>query len=105
MDNVGEDMGGDQPSIEPGDAEPPAGFVDCDETIRRLYQYLDGELTDARREEIRRHLDLCGPCVGAYDFEADLHRLIADRCQDRVPDALRERVAAALRAEGDTPRL
>jgi len=80
-------------------SEPPAGFVGCDETIERLYSYLDGELTEQRRIEIARHLDLCGPCVGAFGFEAELRRVVASRCQDRVPDALRERVARALLEE------
>ncbi len=79
--------------------EPPAGFVSCDETIERLYVYLDGELTEQRRIEIARHLDLCGPCVGAYGFEQELRKMLANRCQDRVPDALRERVARALQEE------
>ena len=79
--------------------EPPAGFVGCDETIERLYVYLDGELTEQRRVEITRHLDLCGPCVGAYGFEAELRKVIANRCKDHVPDALIERVAEALRNE------
>jgi mycothiol system anti-sigma-R factor len=76
-----------------------AGFVGCDETIERLYFYLDGELTEQRRVEIARHLDLCGPCVGAYGFEAELRKVIAMRCKDRVPDALIVRVAAALQNE------
>jgi len=84
----------------PDTTEPVAGFVSCDETIERLYFYLDGELTDQRRIEISRHLDLCGPCVGAYGFEAELRKLVANRCQDHVPDALRERVARALQDEG-----
>ncbi len=83
----------------PGATEPLAGFVGCEETIERLYTYLDGELTKQRRIEIARHLDLCGPCVGAYGFEAELRKLVANRCQDRVPDALRDRVAQALREE------
>jgi len=82
-----------------GVPEAPAGFVSCDETIERLYFYLDGELTEQRRIEIARHLDLCGPCVGAYGFEQEVRRMLANRCQDRVPDALRERVARALREE------
>jgi mycothiol system anti-sigma-R factor len=85
-----------------GVTEPPAGFVSCDETIERLYTYLDGELTEQRRIEIARHLDLCGPCVGAFGFEAELRKLVANRCQDYVPDALRERVAQALREESAT---
>jgi mycothiol system anti-sigma-R factor len=82
-----------------GHAETPAGFVDCDQTIERLYVYLDGELTEQRRVEIARHLDLCGPCVRAYGFEAELRKVIASRCKDRVPESLVARVAAALAAE------
>jgi mycothiol system anti-sigma-R factor len=70
--------------------------VDCNETIERLYHYLDGELTDERRIEIKRHLDDCPPCLHAFDFEAELRVVIADRCKDRVPEGLRLRIQAAL---------
>ena len=60
--------------------------VDCNETIERLYNYLDGELTDERRVEIKRHLDDCPPCLGAFDFEAELRVVIANRCKDHVPE-------------------
>jgi mycothiol system anti-sigma-R factor len=73
--------------------------VDCVEAVHELYTYLDGELTEVRREEIRVHLDWCGPCGGAAHFEAELRRVIANRCKDRVPQSLIERVAAALQDE------
>ncbi|MHB1711071.1 MAG: mycothiol system anti-sigma-R factor [Acidimicrobiales bacterium] len=95
----------DEQGVDPTDptTSPVGGgipaFVNCDETIERLYTYLDGELTDARRTVIARHLDLCGPCVDAFGFEAELRKVIANRCKDRVPQALIERVALALRDE------
>ncbi|HWD54796.1 MAG TPA: mycothiol system anti-sigma-R factor [Acidimicrobiales bacterium] len=70
--------------------------VDCVEAVHELYSYLDGELTEVRREEIRIHLDWCGPCGGAAQFEADLRKVIANRCKDRVPRTLIDRVAAAI---------
>jgi mycothiol system anti-sigma-R factor len=73
--------------------------VDCTEAVRELYVYLDGELTEVRREEIRVHLDGCGPCGGAAEFEAELRRVIANRCKDRVPQSLIERVAMTIEAE------
>ena len=76
-----------------------ASSVDCDEAVHELYHYLDGELTEERREEIRVHLDWCGPCNGAADFEAELRKVIANRCKDRVPDSLIQRVAAAIDEE------
>ncbi len=74
--------------------------VNCDEAVHALYHYLDGELTEERREEIRIHLDYCGPCGGAAEFEAELRRVIASRCRDRVPDSLIKRVADAIDEEG-----
>ena len=75
--------------------------VDCEEAVHELYHYLDGELTEQRREEIRVHLDWCGPCNGAADFEAELRKVIANRCKDHVPPSLIDRVADALREEHD----
>ena len=66
----------EEPAVPEGSGEPMAGFVGCDETIERLYFYLDGELTEQRRVEITRHLDMCGPCVGAG---------LADRAGRRGP--------------------
>ncbi len=76
-----------------------ASTVDCEEAVHELYHYLDGELTEERREEIRVHLDWCGPCGGAAEFEAELRRVIANRCKDRVPQSLIDRIAAAIDEE------
>ena len=72
---------------------------DCSDSIERLYHYLDGELTEERRAQIKRHLDECPPCLGAFDFEVELRAVIASRCKDRVPDALLQRVHAAIHDE------
>ena len=84
---------------------PPwvATTVSCDDAVRQLYRYLDGELTEERRAAIAAHLDGCAPCIGAAQFEAELRAVIADRCHETVPESLRDRVAASLEqeAEGD----
>jgi mycothiol system anti-sigma-R factor len=69
---------------------------DCNETLRELYLFLDGELTDDDREHIRQHLDDCSPCLEAYDFEAELRLVIKHRCSDTVPESLRDRIARAI---------
>lgn len=73
--------------------------VDCEDAVRQLYNFLDGELTEERRREIAMHLDACGSCSGAAGFEAELRAIISSRCRDRVPESLIHRVAAALAAE------
>lgn len=77
------------PSHEPDPSE-------CKEALETLYYFLDGELTDRRREQIQHHLDECSPCLEAFDFEAELKMIIARHCRDRVPDGLRMRVVMAL---------
>jgi mycothiol system anti-sigma-R factor len=73
--------------------------LDCEEAVHQLYHYLDGELTEERRLEISRHLDLCEPCAGAAGFEEELRQVIANRCKDRVPEALMRRIADAINEE------
>ena len=83
----------------PGPADLFGVQVNCEEAVHELYIYLDGELTEERREEIRIHLDYCGPCGGAAEFEAELRKVIANRCKDRVPEGLIRRVAEAIEEE------
>lgn len=70
--------------------------ADCGTVLRELYAFLDGELTPTRRDAIARHLDGCHDCIGAYDFEAELKIVIAERCHDVPPPSLRHRIADAL---------
>lgn len=70
--------------------------MDCDETIHRIYEYLDGELTVWRRQAISRHLDECPPCAEGFDFEIELRQVIASKCRDEVPSDLKLRIARAI---------
>jgi mycothiol system anti-sigma-R factor len=69
---------------------------ECNEALRELYVFLDGELTVERRAVIRRHLDDCHDCLEAFDFEAELKMVIARKCTDVPPEHLRDRIARAL---------
>ena len=60
---------------------------ECNETLRELYLYLDGELTDSDRVHIQQHLDDCSPCLEAFDFEAELRLVVRNRCVDQVPES------------------
>ena len=89
-----------------GCAGPPGGgeLLDpCTDAIATLYTFLDGELTPDRRQMIQHHLDECEPCIRKFEFEQELKQVIARKCRDEVPESLRQKVAAALRAEGATP--
>lgn len=77
-----------------GSAE--CGDDPCAEALAELYHYLSGELTEEIRTTVTIHLELCSSCLSAFDFEAEVRRVVALRCRDRVPDELRARIARAL---------
>ena len=71
-------------------------MTDCNEALTELYGYLDGELTDDRRRHIEQHLNDCSPCIEAFDFNAELRIVIAQKCRDQVPESLRHKIAEAI---------
>jgi mycothiol system anti-sigma-R factor len=73
--------------------------VDCDDAIRQVYEYLDGELTLWKRRAIAQHLDDCPPCAQGFTFEVELRQVIVSKCVEQVPDDLRRRIAAQLGLE------
>jgi mycothiol system anti-sigma-R factor len=73
----------------------------CEEALKELYVYLDGELTEEKRTIITGHLDDCNPCLEAFDFEAELRIVISKRCHDDVPESLRMRIAQELELQAD----
>lgn len=62
---------------------------DCNETIRELDTFLDGELSEQTRHAIGLHLDGCVDCLQAFDFHAELKAVIARKCNsDEMPPGL-----------------
>ncbi|MFM8626509.1 MAG: anti-sigma factor family protein [Actinomycetota bacterium] len=56
-------------------------MANCKETLDELYRYLDSELSPGRADEIVAHLKTCTDCQGAFEFHADLHRVIRVKSQ------------------------
>jgi len=42
---------------------------DCQDVLRQLWEYLDGELPADEAEEIRDHLEDCAHCNPQYEFQ------------------------------------
>ena len=73
---------------------------ECKDAIRELYTFLDGELTEARRQAISGHLDSCHSCLEAFEFEAELRLVVSHHCRATVPEALKERIATLIADDG-----
>jgi len=72
----------------------------CDEAIKLMDGYLDGELDPITNQTIEQHLRECQKCDEAYKTQAALIRAIGQATPYyRAPAGLRERIQSSLRAE------
>jgi mycothiol system anti-sigma-R factor len=73
--------------------------VPCSEVLARVYDYLDGEIEESGLEQIREHLDECGPCLREYGLEEAVKRLVHKTCgSEKVPHELRTKVLTRIQA-------
>ena len=72
----------------------------CLETVRRLDDYLDRELSASETHEVERHLEVCDRCLARFRFEgAVLDELRLKLRRVSVPETLEARLRKALREE------
>lgn len=55
--------------------------TDCDEVLRDLDLYLDGELPAGRAEVVERHLSTCSPCLARRDFRRRVIEIVREKCR------------------------
>ena len=73
----------------------------CLETVRRLDDYIDRELSASERHEVERHLEVCDQCLQRFRFEtAVVDELRTKVRRVNVPPELEERLRKALREGG-----
>jgi len=73
----------------------------CLETVRRLDDYLDRELSPAETTEVERHLQTCEGCLRRFQFEgAVLDDLRLKLRRVPVPENLEGRLRAILSSRG-----
>lgn len=84
---------------------PPAGCEDvdelpCEEAAKRVYEYLDGELSEEDAETVRCHVQQCERCYPMFNWEQLFLDALRDRGDRPEPsDELRRRVASLLDRE------
>jgi anti-sigma factor (TIGR02949 family) len=72
-------------------------MADCNDTLRELEAFLDGELTADTQQAIHAHLEGCVDCFQTFDFHAELRQVIARKCHnDEMPPGLLSRIELCL---------
>jgi mycothiol system anti-sigma-R factor len=73
--------------------------MDCGDCVKKLYAFLDTELSADEVAQVRKHLDGCDDCDDNFVFEARFLEQIRDCCtSDVAPVELRRRVITKIRS-------
>ncbi len=79
----------------------------CEETFRRLDDYVDRELSPDELHLVQQHLEVCAYCMLEFEFEASLVREVRQKLRAiPTPAGLLDRVLGAVRdarAESENP--
>ena len=75
------------------------GFYDCHDTLERLDDYLDRELSPGERRQVAIHLAICFRCAQLYRFERGFSQDVRAKLE-RVdaPPELMSQISQSLRA-------
>jgi anti-sigma factor (TIGR02949 family) len=72
----------------------------CEETFRRLDDYLDRELSADELRRVEEHLQVCAACAKEFKFEASLMQSVKQKLRSIVlPEGVQARVREVLSAE------
>ena len=66
--------------------------LSCEEALRFLAAYIDGELDSAADGDVGRHLERCQSCYSRADFERRLKDRLARLGEAKVPPEFAARV-------------
>jgi anti-sigma factor (TIGR02949 family) len=70
--------------------------IDCEEALRRLFEYLDAELPGESHREMEQHLEQCRSCFSRVEFEKRLQAFTTDLGREPVPPELEARIRKVL---------
>ena len=70
--------------------------ISCDEVVREMSNYIEGEVEQDLRDQIAAHLSKCDQCKAVYDGTRNVIELVCDQRTFTVPAAFSERLHTKL---------
>ena len=71
-------------------------MISCDDAVRRLWDYLDGNVGAADKAAIEEHIGVCKRCCGEAEFADELRTFLTSHAYEELPDQTRERLTGFL---------
>jgi anti-sigma factor (TIGR02949 family) len=80
-------------------------MIDCHDVMKRLWEYLDGELPPDEHTALREHIAMCARCNPQYRFQLTFLGVVAQaHAHETVRPEFASRLRGALAAAGlDSP--
>jgi anti-sigma factor (TIGR02949 family) len=69
----------------------------CERALKRLVEFIDGELPESEHDGVEQHLRVCRDCCSRMEFESRLKERLAALSSDDVPSTTRDRVRELIR--------
>lgn len=64
----------------------------CERALKRLVEFVDGELSEGEHDGVEQHLRICRDCCSRMEFESRLKERLSALSSDDVPSTTRDRV-------------
>ena len=64
----------------------------CERALKRLVEFVDGELPESEHDGVEHHLGMCRDCCSRMEFESRLKERLSALSSDDVPSTTRDRV-------------
>jgi anti-sigma factor (TIGR02949 family) len=71
--------------------------ISCEDALRLLVQYLDGELPHTQQGDIEHHLERCRSCYARSEFERRLRAELRQLGRDEVQPTFERRIRQLIR--------
>ena len=72
-------------------------MIPCEEALRLVHEYLDGELENVPQDQVKRHFEVCGQCYPHLRLERSYREAVRRAAAgEAAPPELRERVGRLL---------
>ena len=72
--------------------------IDCEQALKQLFEFIDRELPEDRRDEMQHHLHTCKSCFSRMEFERRLKEKVGALRDEEVPSQLGARIKGLLKS-------
>jgi len=87
----------DKPAQQPCGGDGEVERISCEEALRLVHEFLDGELEDVTPAQVHEHFEACRGCYPHLRLEQAFREAMKRACASQTaPAELKERVARML---------